>query len=121
VSRTAIIRLCTRGDVHHFNILRSDRRGWLAIDPKGIWGPRAYEYANTLCNPYPHTHIVAAASRMERQAAIIADRASIEKNLLLRFAFLHAAQAASWSLGQPDHLHWLSCARTAASLAALPL
>src|SRR5207253_4768706 len=31
-------RVLLHGDLHHFNILRSDRSEWLAIDPKGLVG-----------------------------------------------------------------------------------
>ncbi|WP_158805312.1 aminoglycoside phosphotransferase family protein [Acidisoma sp. L85] len=40
------------GDIHHENI-RQAGRGWLAIDPKGLVGDRAYDAANALCNPHP--------------------------------------------------------------------
>ena len=30
------------GDLHHFNVLRSDSDGWLAIDPAGVVGEPAY-------------------------------------------------------------------------------
>lgn len=108
------------GDVHHFNILPSER-GWLAIDPKGILGPRAYEYANTLCNPCLHTEIVADPKRMARQARIICERASLDKDLLLGFTFLHAMQCAAWSLSAPDQSYWMACGRTAAKLADIGL
>ncbi len=39
------------GDLHHFNILSSER-GWLAIDPKGVIGPAAYEVGPLLMNPW---------------------------------------------------------------------
>jgi streptomycin 6-kinase len=26
-------------------------RGWLAIDPKGLYGERGFDYANIFCNP----------------------------------------------------------------------
>jgi len=38
------------GDFHHYNVLSSDR-GWLAIDPKGMLGPAAYEVGPLLMNP----------------------------------------------------------------------
>jgi streptomycin 6-kinase len=118
ISETADSQMPLHGDIHHFNILPS-QRGWLAIDPKGIWGPRIYEYANTLCNPYNHVGIVADAKRMDRQASIIAERAGVERPLLLRFTFLHGAQAAAWSIEEPEY--WLACARTAAELAGLEI
>ena len=34
------------GDLHHNNVVHDTTRGWLAIDPKGLWGERAYDVAN---------------------------------------------------------------------------
>lgn len=107
------------GDIHHFNILSDKNRGWLAIDPKGILGPRVYEYANSLCNPYMHESIVADSNRMERQASIIAERANLNIDSLLNFTFLHACQCAAWSLFEPDKGYWLACVKTAAKLAKI--
>lgn len=39
-------------DLHHDNVLSSDRDGWLAIDPKGIAAEPAYETAAMIRNPY---------------------------------------------------------------------
>lgn len=39
------------GDVHHGNVLNFGARGWLAIDPRGLVGERAFDHANLLCNP----------------------------------------------------------------------
>jgi streptomycin 6-kinase len=106
------------GDIHHGNIMNSSR-GWLAIDPKGILGPRVYEYANSLCNPDTATEIIAEPAHMERQASLMAERAGLDKKLLLQFAFLHAMQGAAWSLDDPYQRHWLACAKTSAALAGL--
>ena len=38
------------GDFHHYNVLKS-ARGWLAIDPKGVIGPKGYEVGPLLINP----------------------------------------------------------------------
>ena len=37
------------GDLHHENILLDEERGWIAIDPKGVIGPRLME-----CGRYLH-------------------------------------------------------------------
>jgi len=37
------------GDIHHGNVLHFGDRGWLAIDPKGLRGDRAFDYANLPC------------------------------------------------------------------------
>lgn len=104
------------GDIHHFNILHSPDRDWLAIDPKGIYGPRTYDYANTLCNPYMHESLVANEPRMDRQASIISELANLDKDLLIQLTFLHAMMAAAWNIGEPDLPYWLACAKTAANL-----
>ncbi len=41
------------GDLHHENILRSESGGWIAIDPKGVIGPRVME-----CGRFLHNFIV---------------------------------------------------------------
>ncbi len=41
------------GDLHHWNILSSDRAAWLAIDPKGVIGEREYEIGAWMRNPFP--------------------------------------------------------------------
>lgn len=38
------------GDLHHENILRDDSAGWVAIDPKGVIGPRVMECGRFLHN-----------------------------------------------------------------------
>lgn len=106
------------GDIHHGNILHS-HRGWLAIDPKGIMGPRVYEYANTLFNPVSTTAITADPAHMDRQAGIIAERAELDKKLLLQFAFLHSLQCAAWSQDADFQAHCFACARTSAMLAGI--
>lgn len=45
-------RVPLHGDLHHENILLS-AHGWLAIDPKGLWGDPAMEAAAFLRNPWP--------------------------------------------------------------------
>lgn len=59
------------GDIHHRNILYDDMRGWVAIDPKGLLGDPAFDYANIFCNPDSET--ATAPGRLQRQAAIVAD------------------------------------------------
>ncbi|MBV9323792.1 MAG: phosphotransferase [Chloroflexi bacterium] len=39
------------GDLHHFNVLRSERANWLAIDPKGLYGDRCFDVCQFLRNP----------------------------------------------------------------------
>jgi streptomycin 6-kinase len=56
------------GDLHHENVLSSPR-GWLAIDPKGIWGDPAYEAANAFRNPEGLGERLYEAARIKDLAA----------------------------------------------------
>ena len=39
------------GDLHHDNILTATREPYLAIDPKGLVGNRAYDVTAAMLNP----------------------------------------------------------------------
>jgi len=47
-TRTPVV---LHGDLHHFNVLRSERAGWLAIDPKGLCGDACFDVCQFLRNP----------------------------------------------------------------------
>lgn len=85
------------GDIHHENILYSSERGWLAIDPKGLLGARAFDYVNILCNP-ENTEIVLAEGRVIKQIGIISKNTGIEIELLLKWTAAWAGLSAVWFL-----------------------
>lgn len=93
------------GDIHHRNIRRSSR-GWLAFDPKGVFGERTYDCANTLCNPFRGTprydELVHDDGRLMTHAAILADALEIDLRRVLEFTFGYACLSASWSLAIDD-------------------
>lgn len=83
------------GDVHHGNVLDfGEGRGWLAIDPKGLFGERGFDYANLLCNPDRET--AAAPGRFARRVEIVAGAAGLERGRLLRWALAWAGLSAAW-------------------------
>ncbi len=86
------------GDLHHSNVLDGGARGWLAIDPKGLIGERAYEVANLLCNPSPHGEIVHDSERMSRLARLYAARLKLNLHRVLAYALAHAGLGASWDI-----------------------
>jgi streptomycin 6-kinase len=104
------------GDLHHDNVLDGGERGWLAIDPKGVVGERAYEVANLLGNPWPHGEIVHDADRLRRLAALYAARLRLDVRRIIAFAFAHAGLAASWDMDDAgDPSYRLRCAEVFAS------
>lgn len=85
------------GDVHHANVLDFGDAAaprWKAIDPKGLVGDRAFDYANMLCNP---THAVALLpGRLERQVEVVAHAAGLGTERLLRWVVAWTGLSAVW-------------------------
>jgi streptomycin 6-kinase len=107
---TALIPL--HGDLHHDNILSSDR-GWLAIDPKGLLGDPAYDVANVFLNPMGAINIAADPRRIAARADILSERLGYPRKRILGWAAAHAALSACWNLATGDPI--------TAELATLPL
>lgn len=82
------------GDMHHANVLQGER-GWMAIDPKGVFGDAGYDFANMLNNPDPA--VSHAPGRLARQARVIADCTARPLGSVLGWAVAYAALSASWS------------------------
>ncbi len=85
------------GDIHHENV-RHSRRGWLAIDPKAIYGERTYDTANTLCNPPFMPELVENEARLLRNAGILADKIGLPVGRVINFAYAYACLSGSWWL-----------------------
>lgn len=86
------------GDIHHENIRHHQTRGWLAYDPKGLYGERTFDVANALCNPMRFPAIVHDETRLLENAQILAQELAIELARILAFTYAYACLSASWSL-----------------------
>jgi streptomycin 6-kinase len=105
------------GDLHHQNVLDGGRRGWLAIDPKALFGERTYEVANLLCNPSAHADIVLQPGRMQWLAELYAVRLRLDVQRVLAFALAHAGLSASWDMDDGlDPTYRLRCAEVLSEL-----
>ncbi len=85
------------GDLHHDNIISSDR-GWLAIDPKGLIGDPHYEVANAFRNPAGATKLAADPKRINGLADIFAAKLGLNRKRILGYAAAHSGLAACWNL-----------------------
>jgi streptomycin 6-kinase len=81
------------GDIHHYNI-RQSSRGWIVFDPKGLYGERTYDCANTLCNPVM-PELVHNETRLLTNAAILAETLEIDLSRVLAFTYAYACLNAS--------------------------
>ncbi len=85
------------GDIHHSNVLDFEQRGWLAIDPKGLVGHRAYDYANIFANEDLPT--VTAPGRLQKQLRIVATETGLKPKQLLQWIVAYSGLSAAWFLG----------------------
>ncbi len=89
------------GDLHNDNIL-SSQRGWLAIDPKGVIGPREYETAAFLRNPFydlpNETHM---KERVTKRINLLSEKLRFDREKVLNWTFAQAMLSALWTL--EDH------------------
>lgn len=86
------------GDVHHDNIMNSER-GWLAIDPKGLIGDPAYDVANIFGNPMGMEDLWLDKKRINRLADIFSSELNLGRTRILKFAFVHNTISYLWSGG----------------------
>ncbi len=89
-------RRVLHGDVHHDNVLDFAARGWLAIDPKRLYGERLFDYANLLCNPDLPTS--RERTRFLRQLDVIVEHARVDRRRLLEWVLAFAGLSAAWFL-----------------------
>jgi streptomycin 6-kinase len=96
-------RVVLHGDLHHENILRSQRRPWLAIDPKGVVGEPCYETGPLLKNSWGE--LAARATRPEVQArriAIFSDLLGLDRERIRGWAVAQAVLSAWWCVEDAD-------------------
>lgn len=84
------------GDIQHHNIRRHPQRGWLAYDPKGLYGERLYDTANAVCNPSTARERVMSEERLLQVSQVIADTIGADVGRLRAFVFAYACLSASW-------------------------
>ncbi|MGE7778267.1 aminoglycoside phosphotransferase family protein [Chitinophaga sp. NPDC101104] len=82
------------GDLHHENVLDFEGKGWLAIDPKKLYGDRAFDFANIFCNP--DLSIAAAPAAFQRRLQTVCSETGIERRRLLEWIVAWAALSAVW-------------------------
>jgi streptomycin 6-kinase len=94
------------GDLHHANILFSAKRGWVAIDPKGIVGDPGYEVGSFMLNQLPAGATESATVKvLTRRLSIFSEELRIDRERLARWAFCHAVLSAVWDFEEAAEWH----------------
>jgi streptomycin 6-kinase len=87
------------GDLHHDNILSSERDGWLAIDPKGVVGEPCYEVGTFMRNPIDlFSNPSEAAATVERRFRIFSEVLGFDEGRMAAWAFSQAVLSGFWCL-----------------------
>lgn len=99
------------GDLHHTNIIES-HRGWVSIDPKGVYAPFGFDVGCFMRNPgslldQPHYKTI-TGRRFEQ----FGHELSLERAYLVKMSYCQAVLSAVWAL-EDKHGAWkwsLACA-----------
>lgn len=83
------------GDLHHDNIIHGPR-GWLAFDPKGVFGDATYDAANLFYNPLGRDALCSSPARIASMASILSRVLGFDKRRLLDMAFAYGCLSAAW-------------------------
>lgn len=86
------------GDLHYGNVLRSDRDGWLAIDPKGVFGEPCYETGDLCRNRIDELYAVpdpVAAMRWRVEA--LADLTGFDRERIRLWSLAQAVLSEVWT------------------------
>jgi streptomycin 6-kinase len=85
------------GDLQHYNVLFDRRRGWVAIDPKGVLGEPEYEIGAALRNP-DRPGLYAVRATVERRVRRYADPLGLDPARILAWGFAQAVLSVVWSV-----------------------
>lgn len=88
------------GDLHHDNILFSEHRGWIAIDPKGVGGDPVFDIVPFLVN-----HLFKnedPRSVLNKKLDSICENLVLHRSRLLKAAYAMSILKACWSIESKD-------------------
>ncbi len=95
----AATQVVLHGDLHHHNILSSEREGWLAIDPKGVTGPSVAETGPLLINALPPDLRQPETGRaLARRTAQLAEALGVEPEVVRAWGMVRAVLSDYWTV-----------------------
>jgi streptomycin 6-kinase len=86
------------GDLHHYNVLFDSKRGWIAIDPKGVVGELEFELGAIIRNPVELPDFYISRAIVERRLKQLTDALRLDYDRALRWSFAQAVLSAIWGL-----------------------
>lgn len=99
---TSAAPVVLHGDLHYGNVLRSDRSGWLAIDPKGVLGEPCYDVGDLFRNRVRELHdAVDPIAAMRWRVEAVADLTGFDRERVRLWSFAQAVLSELWTADQP--------------------
>ncbi len=104
----------THADLHHDNILKSDRDRWLAIDPKGIAAEPAYDTAAMIRNPYKIIKDVQDIDKLlKNRIMVLSQELGIDPKRIHKWCFAQTVLSGVRTTDDPsDTIHALKVAES---------
>jgi streptomycin 6-kinase len=97
------------GDLHHFNILLDEQRGWLAIDPQGVLGEAEYECGALLRNHDLDKRDRGDVKRLTaRRIDLLAEALNFERDRIIGWGLAQAVLSAWWDWHPEAPSGWTS-------------
>ena len=111
--------LLLHGDLHHENVLSAGGGSWLAIDPKGIVGERAYEAAALLHNPVGSLDAPDPRGLLQRRLDVLSEELGLDRARVRAWGLAQAVLSAYWGLEDGGRV-WDEALTFAGLLAEIP-
>jgi streptomycin 6-kinase len=100
---TSAAPVVLHGDLHFGNVLRSDRKSWLAIDPKGVKGEPCYEVGDLFRNRVDELYEASDPIRaMRRRVELLAELTGFDRERVRLWALAQAVLSEVWTADNPS-------------------
>ena len=110
--RTSPRETVLHGDLHHSNILDTGD-GWLAIDPKGLWGDPCFEIGAFIRNPWPKILDEAELKQLLfTRMQFFSDELGFDMERVWGWAYSQAILASIWGIREKTWESWYQIAQT---------
>lgn len=101
--KTSAPPVLTHADLHHDNILKSDRGEWLAIDPKGIAAEPCYDTTAMIRNPYKLLNTMPNIDELLRnRIQVMSKELNFDPKRIRKWCFVQTVLSGVWTRDDPS-------------------
>jgi streptomycin 6-kinase len=86
------------GDLQHYNVLFDNKRGWIAIDPKGVIGELEYELGALLRNPVELPEVFANPVTIKSRLNTLTTALHLDYSRALHWSYTQSILSAIWDI-----------------------